>query len=428
MLQGAPRSAGGRNPLPRTFASFRSYNYRLFWFSQLVSQVGTWMQRIAQSWLVLDLTHSPEKLGTVTALQFAPILFLSLFAGVWVDRLPKHRVLIITQSLALVQSLAMAILTLAGNIQLWQIYVLALMLGAVNAFDNPTRQAFLMEMVGRENIVNAVALNSAQFNGSRLLGPAIGGLIIAGWSVGVCFLINAVSFFAVLIGLLLMRPEQFYNMAPRGRATAAIGSQLREGLAFVFGRRDLTIVVIVASIIACFGYNFNVLMPLMAKDAFNAGADAFGLLMAAIGLGSVIAAFAVATIGKSNIKVLLLGAMVFGALEIATAASPWFPLALVLLVGVGYAGLIITSSANTQLQLSAPDHLRGRVMSVYSLMFTGTTPIGALISGFLAGAIHVRLTLGIEASMCVLAPLGAFIFISRQPSGVSRQPELAASL
>lgn len=426
MLHGA-RRIPGRNTLPRTFASFRSYNYRLFWFGQLVSQVGTWMQRVAQSWLVLELTHSPEKLGTVTALQFAPILFLSLFAGVWVDRWVKHKVVIVTQSLALVQSLALAILTLAGHIQLWQIYVLALMLGAVNAFDNPARQSFLMEMVGRDNIVNAVALNSAQFNGSRLLGPAIGGLIIAGWSVGICFLINAVSFFAVLVGLLMMRPAEFYNLAPRGRSTTGVVSQLRDGLQFVFGRVDLTVVVIVASVIACFGYNFNVVMPLMAERAFNAGADAFGLLMAAIGLGSVIAAFAVATMGKSNIKLLLVGAMCFGALEIATAASPWFLLALGLLVGVGYAGLIITSSANTQLQLSAPDHLRGRVMSVYSLMFTGTTPIGALITGFLAGAIHVRMTLGIEASLCVLVPLGAYIFINRvSPTSTPRQKLVAA--
>src|SRR5690348_3213475 len=231
MLHGAPRTPG-RNPLPRTFASFRSYNYRLFWFGQLVSQVGTWMQRVAQSWLVLELTHSPEKLGTVTALQFAPILFLSLFAGVWVDRWTKHKVVIVTQSLALVQSLALAILTLAGHIQLWQIYVLALMLGAINAFDNPARQSFLMEMVGRDNIVNAVALNSAQFNGSRLLGPAIGGLIIAGWSVGICFLINAISFFAVLVGLLMMRPTEFFNVPSRGRSTSSVVAQLRDGLSF----------------------------------------------------------------------------------------------------------------------------------------------------------------------------------------------------
>src|SRR5579883_302562 len=427
MLQGKQRIEAARTLLPRTFASFRSYNYRLFWCGQLVSQMGTWMQRIAQSWLVLELTHSPDKLGIVTALQFAPILFLSLFAGVWVDRLPKHRMLIVTQTLALGQSLVLAILTLAGNIQLWQIYLLALALGAINAFDNPTRQAFVMEMVGRENIVNAVALNSAQFNGSRLVGPAIGGLIIAASSVGICFLINAISFLAVLIGLLMMRRDQFYNVGPRRRSTEPVGVQLRQGLSFVFGRRDLSVVIVVSSVIACFGYNFNVIMPLMAQTGFAAGADAFGFLMAAIGVGSLIAAFAVATLGRSTLHLLLYGSIAFGTLEILTAASPWFLLALALLVGVGYAGVLVTSSANTQLQLSAPDALRGRVMSVYSLMFTGVTPIGALVTGFLADAVHVRWTLGLEASLCVLVPLCALFYVNRLGPAPVAQPELAST-
>jgi MFS family permease len=414
-----------RNPLPRTFASFRSYNYRLFWFGQLISQVGTWMQRIGQSWLVLQLTHSPDKLGIVTALQFLPILVLSLFAGVWVDRLPKHRLLIVTQSAALVQAVLLAVPTIMGTIQLWQIYVLALLLGLINAIDNPARQSFVMEMVGRENIVNAVALNSAQFNGSRLLGPALGGLMIAAWGVGVCFLFNAISFLAVLIGLLLMKPEQFYNVPPPRRAGVRVQSQLRDGLTFVFGRLDLAIVVMVSSVIACFGYNFNVVMPLMAQNAFSAGAGAFGLLMAAIGLGSLIGALAVATVGRSNLWMLLIGASSFGGLEMATSATPWFPLALLLLVGVGYAGMLVTSSANTQLQLSAPDDLRGRVMSVYSLMFTGVSPIGALATGFLADAIHIRLTLGIEAAICVAAALGAMIVLRSRSDELAYQPSIA---
>lgn len=426
-MQTNNRALAGRIILPRTFASFRSYNYRLFWSGQLVSQIGTWMQRIAQSWLVLELTHSPTNLGVVTALQFAPILFLSVFAGWWIDRLPKHKVLVVTQSLALVQSLAMAILTLGGHIQLWQIYVLALVLGTINALDNPARQAFVMEMVGRENIVNAVALNSAQFNGSRLLGPAIGGLIIAAWSVGICFLINAVSFLAVLVGLLLMKPSQFYNVGPRRRSTEPIGVQLRGGLVFVFGRMDLTVVIVVSSVIACFGYNFNVVMPLMARTAFDAGADAFGMLMAAIGLGSLIAAFAVATLGRSTLRLLLYGAMAFGALELLTAVTPWFVGALALLVGVGYAGILVTSSANTQLQLSAPDALRGRVMSVYSLMFTGVTPIGAMITGLMANVLQVRTTLAIEASLCLLAPLCAFVYVKRQTPTPTARPELVAN-
>jgi len=427
-LERGSRRLIGRNPLPRTFASFRSYNYRLFWFGQLISQVGTWMQRIGQSWLVLELTHSPQALGLVTALQFFPILLFSLFAGVWIDRLPKHKMLIATQAMALVQALLLAIPTMMGTIQLWQIYVLAALLGLINAFDNPARQSFVMEMVGRENLVNAVALNSAQFNGSRLLGPAIGGLMIAAWGVGICFLFNAVSFLAVLIGLLLMRPDQFLNMPPRRTTREPVFGQLGDGLRFAFGRVDLAIVLVVAAVFHAFGFNFNIVMPLMAKNAFNGGAEAFGLLMTAIGLGAVIAAFAVATIGRSSLHVMLLAAAAFGALLLATASAPWFLAALAFLVMVGYCSMIFTSSANTLLQLSSPDHLRGRVMSVYSMVFTGTAPFGALITGWLASATNVRLTLGIEGSLCLIVPIGALLFIrGRQRAEAIPQPELAVS-
>jgi MFS family permease len=412
-VQGGSGVTRRRNPLPRTFASFRSYNYRLFWFGQLISQIGTWMQRIGQSWLVLQLTDSPTALGLVTALQFAPILVFSLFAGAWLDRMPKHKVVIVTQCLALVQAILLAVPTIMGTIQLWQIYALALLLGAINAFDNPARQSFVMEMVGRENIVNAVALNSAQFNGSRLLGPAIGGLMIAAWGVGVCFAVNAVSFLAVLVGLLMMRPDQFFNVPDRTRPREPLSAQLGGGLKFVFGRMDLAVVMVVASVIQCFGFNFNVLMPLIAEKEFQAGPDAFGLLMTAIGAGSVISAFAVATIGRSSMRAMLLAAAVFGGLEFAAASSPWFPLELMLLIGVGYAGMIFTSSANTLMQLSSPDHLRGRVMSVYSMIFTGTTPFGSLITGYAAGALSARAAFGIEGALCLVVPIGALAFVRR---------------
>jgi len=420
----------GRNPLPRTFASFRSYNYRLFWFGQLISQIGTWMQRIGQSWLVLELTHSPQALGLVTALQFFPILLFSLFAGVWIDRVPKHKMLIATQALALVQALLLAIPTMLGTIQLWQIYVLAAVLGLINAFDNPARQSFVMEMVGRENLVNAVALNSAQFNGSRLLGPAIGGLMIAAWGVGVCFLFNAISFLAVLIGLLMMRPSQFYHVAPRKAAREPVFAQLGEGLRFAFGRVDLAVMLIVAAVFHTFGFNFNIIMPLMARNAFNSGADAFGLLMAAIGLGSLISAFAVATIGRSSLWIMLIAGTVFGLLLLGTAAAPWFGMAIALLIGVGYCSLIFTSSANTLLQLASPDHLRGRVMSVYSMVFTGTAPFGALIMGWLASATPIRVAIGIAGSVCVVVPVSALLFVrSRQPAApVGRPAEAEASV
>jgi len=416
-VQRASEGVGRRNPLPRTFASFRSYNYRLFWFGQLISQIGTWMQRIGQSWLVLQLTHSPTALGTVNALQFVPILFFSLIAGVWLDRLPKYKVVIATQVAALVQAVLLAVPTMMGTIQLWHVYALALMLGLINAFDQPARQSFLMEMVGRENIVNAVALNSAQFNGSRLLGPAIGGLMIAAWGVGLSFVVNAVSFLAVLIGLLMMRPDQFYNVPPRGQSPERVLSQMGTGLRFVFGRLDLGVVMVVASLVQCFGFNFNVVMPLVASDVFNAGPDAFGLLMTCIGAGSVIAAFAVATLGRSSLKAMLVAAALFGALELAGASAPWFPLELLLLIGVGYTGMIFSSSANTLMQLSCPDELRGRVMSVYSMLFTGMSPFGALITGGVAALLGVRFSYGFNGVMCLLAPAAAVLFLrSRQPS------------
>jgi MFS family permease len=377
------------------------------------------MQRIGQSWLVLEITHSPEALGIVTALQFFPILMLSLFAGVWVDRMPKHRLLVVTQTAALVQALLLAIPTMMGTIQLWQVDVLAFTLGIISALDNPARQSFVMEMVGRENIVNAVALNSAQFNGSRLLGPAIGGLLIAAWGVGVCFLFNAVSFLAVLVGLLMMRTDQFINVPAYGPRAEPMLAQLREGLHFVFTRVELAVAVIVAALFHIFGFNFNILMPLMAKDAFAAGAEVFGLLMAAIGLGSVIAAFAVATIGRSSLQVMLTGAASMGLLLIATGSVPWFPAALLLLVGAGYSSMLVTSSTNTLLQLSSPDRLRGRVMSLYSLVFAGTAPFGALIAGFMASALRVRLTLVIDGALCVLVPLIALAYMRTRESATA---------
>jgi len=303
--------------------------------------------------------------------------------------------------------------------------VLAALLGLISAFDNPARQSFVMEMVGRENLVNAVALNSAQFNGSRLLGPAIGGLLIAAWGVGICFLFNAISFLAVLIGLLMMRPGQFYNMPTHKSASEPVFTQLGEGLRFAFGRMDLAIMLTVAAVFHMFGFNFNIVMPLMARNAFHGGADAFGLLMAAVGLGSVIAAFAVATIGRSSLQVMLVAAMVFGVLLLATAAVPWFLAALALLVLVGYCSLLFTSSANTLLQLASPDHLRGRVMSVYSMVFTGTAPFGALMMGWLASVTPIRVALGIAGSVCLMVPIGALLFVRGRERAEAAAPSSA---
>ncbi|MFI5266556.1 MAG: MFS transporter, partial [Chloroflexota bacterium] len=234
-------AAGTR--VSQTFASFGNYNFRLYWFGQLISQAGTWMQMVGQAWLVLEITHSPFALGTVSALQFLPVLCVTLFAGVIVDRLPKHRLLLVTQSVALAQALTLAALTASGHIQLWQIYVLASVLGLVSAFDQPARQSFVMELVGRDNIVNAVALNSAQFNVARLIGPAIGGVLIATLGVAICFFINAASFVAVLVSLLLLRAGEFHSL-PVKKTGKRVLSEIGEGLRFLLGAPDLMVVVI----------------------------------------------------------------------------------------------------------------------------------------------------------------------------------------
>jgi MFS family permease len=405
------------NPLPgrrvsQTFASFSNYNYRLYWFGQLVSQAGTWMQVVGQAWLVLQLTGSPFALGTVSALQFLPVLCVTLFAGVVVDRLPKHRLLVATQAVALLQATAMAILTASGHVQLWHVYVLAALLGLVNAFDQPARQSFVMELVGRDNIVNAVALNSAQFNVARLVGPALGGALIAAFGVAICFSINAVSFIAVIASLLLLRPAELRS-APAKRTRTRVLIEIREGIRFLLNTPSLMLVVIVVAAIGCFGYNFNTVIPLLAQFSLHVGADGFGLLVTSVGLGSLVAALFVATRGKASHRVFLLGAIGFGVSELAIAFVPWFAVAMALLAVLGFASLTFSSAANTTLQLGSPDHLRGRVMSVFTLLVMGSTPIGALFTGWLAETAGIQVTIAVEGSICLLGVALALVYGSR---------------
>lgn len=402
----------------QTFASFRNYNYRLYWFGQLISQAGTWMQVVGQSWLVLELTHSPFALGTVAALQFLPVLCVTLFAGVVVDRLPKHRLLLATQSVALVQAAALAALTAAGLIQLWEIYILAALLGLVNAFDQPTRQSFVMELVGRENIVNAVALNSAQFNAARLIGPAVGGVLIASLGVAICFVVNAASFLAVLASLLLLRASEFHSVSSK-RSGKRVLSELGEGIRFLAGEPNLMVIVIVVAGIGCFGYNFNTVIPLLAEYSLHVGASGFGLLVTAVGVGSLVAALAVAARGRASQRVFLAGAIGFGASYLAVAFVPWFGVAMALLAVLGFASLTFSSAANSSLQLGSPDHLRGRVMSVFTLLVMGSTPIGALFTGWLAEAAGIQITIVVEASICLLGVALALLYRRRATGTVA---------
>lgn len=390
--------------------AFRSYNFRLFFVGQLVSQAGSWMQKVGQAWLVLELTHSPFALGTVVSLQALPILCGTLFAGVIVDRVPKHRLLLITQSAALVQATLLAWLTISGGIQLWQIYILAALLGMVNAFDNPSRLAFLMELVGRDKVVNAVGLSSAVENGARLLGPAFAGLVIALWGVGVCFALNAASFMAVLAALLCMRRGDFLALPLLQRDGRRILGQLGEGLRFVFGIPELVTVLIVLAGIGCFGYNFNTIVPLLAEQGLHLGADGFGLLMSAVGTGAVVGAVVVASMKPATHRRILIAGFAFGAVELSLSQTPVFATAFLQLALMSFCGMLFSTSCNSMLQLGVPNELRGRVMGLYTMAMAGTSPIGALLTGTLTNAFGIRTTLASWGSVCILAAVCALTY------------------
>jgi MFS family permease len=401
---------GAASTLAGTFRSLQNYNYRLFFFGQMISLTGTWMQTIGQAWLVLDLTHSPLALGTVTMLQFLPISLLVLFGGVIADKVPKRRLLILTQTAAMTQAFVLAFLTWSGLIALWQIYVLATMLGLTNALDNPTRQAFVVEMVGRDDVTNAVALNSSMFNSARLIGPAVGGVIIAVVGVGAAFFINGVSFIAVIIGLLLMRPALLHPASRGGEGRLL--KQLAEGLRYSLRTPSILLILILMASIGTFGYNFTVVLPLLARNVLHVGSIGFGAMTSAVGVGSLVAALALATLRKPSRRTLLVGATAFAAILAAVAASHWYALTLVLLVALGVAGISFTATANSTLQITAPDHLRGRVMSLYMLLFAGTTPIGGQITGIMAEHIGIQSTVGIEAAICALGIAAALAYLA----------------
>ncbi|HEY8489676.1 MAG TPA: MFS transporter [Dehalococcoidia bacterium] len=382
----------------RTFAALRVRNFRLFWCGQLLSLSGTWMQTVGQAWLVLDLTGSPLALGTVTMLQFLPILLFALIAGVFADRVPKRRFLLLTQSAAMLQALSLALLVATGTVQLWHVYVLAFLLGLTNAFDNPTRQAFVPEMVGRELVPNAVALNSSLFNSARIVGPAVGGVTIATVGIAGTFFLNAASFLPVLAALLLMRPAELYP-APPAR-DARVLAQLREGLGYAFRTPAVLLIVLLMGVLGTFGYNFNVALALLARYTLHAESVGFGFMTSAMGLGSLASAVALAYSGRATERRLLAGAAAFSVLLVLVGLSRWYPLTLLLLVCLGYASITFTATANSRLQMAAPDHLRGRVMSLYFLLFAGSTPIGSELLGFTAHALGVSAAIVIFGSVC----------------------------
>lgn len=375
--------------LLRAFTSLRQRNYRLYWFGQMISLIGTWMQTVGQTWLVLNLTHSAWQLGLVGALQFLPVLLFSLFGGVFADRWPKRRVLLITQAASMVQAFLLWALIATGTVQLWHIYVLAMLLGLTNSLDQPTRSAFVLEMVGYENLSNAVALNSSLLNLARIVGPGLGGIIIAVSGVTMLFLLNALSFLAVLVGLMLINIHELHGQTPRhtnADERQKTWQSMREGVDYVRKTPAVLLVILVVGLVLLFGENFNVVLPLFAKDVLHVGATGFGFLSAALGIGSLISALWLAWSNqKPTIRRVLIGTLVFGVLVAVFAVSHIYLLSLVLIAIVGVAETIFGALAITTIQAVAPDHLRGRVMSVYILFFTGSLPLGNLLTGWLSG-------------------------------------------
>lgn len=396
----------------RTFTALRHRNFRLFWLGQLISLIGTWMQTIGQSWLVLRLTGSAWALGIVGALQFVPILFFALFGGILADNLPKRRVLVFTQTFAMIQAAVLGVLVMTHTVQLWHVYVLALLLGLTNAFDMPTRQSFVVEMVGREDLTNAIALNSSLFNMARIVGPGIGGLIIAWLGEAPLFVINAVSFVPVIAGLLMIDTTKLH--APVKHAGQVVANKgvrgtflsLGEGLRYIQRTPLLLLTIIIVGAVSLFGINFNVMLPLFATNVLSIGPDGYGFLSSAYGVGSLVAALWIATQGKKPIfKKIVLFCIAFSALEVIFSFSKLPMLSFLIIALVGFTQISFSAAANTLLQTVTPDHLRGRIMSVYTLVFVGTTPIGNLFIGGLASALGASIAFLVGGALSLIAAI-----------------------
>jgi MFS family permease len=410
----------------RAITSLRQRNFRLFLFGQMISLIGSWMQSIGQAWLVLELTHSAWQLGLVGALQALPILFLSIFGGVFADRWPKRRVLLVTQTAAMLQALLLWALIVTGSVQLWHIYVLALLLGITNSLDKPTRQAFVVELVGREDLPNAVALNSSLTTLARIVGPGIGGIIIAASGVSMLFLLNALSFLAVIAGLALVNPRKLHAQALPGSNAGErqkTWQSLREGVDYIWKTPTVLVVILVVGLVLLFGSNFNVLLPLFATDVLHVGATGFGLLSAAIGVGSLLAALWLAWNNSApTLRRVLIGALLFGMLEVVFAVSHSYLLSVALIASIGFMETIFAFQAITMLQTVAPDHLRGRVMSVLVLFFDGSLPLGYMLMGWLSALYGASIAMLIGALLSLLIVGAGWLW--RKPAKVAEATRL----
>lgn len=392
--------------LRKGLVAFTYRNYRLFWFGQLVSVTGTWMQSLAQAWLVYEiLGATPFQLGLVNVLQFLPVLLFGIPAGIIADRFPKRSIMMVTQSAMMLLAALMAVLVISDTVQLWHVFVIATMFGLANAVDMPTRQAFVSEMVERDALMNAIALNSALFNTGRIVGPAVAGLLLATIGPGPLFGINAISYIAVLIGLWMM------NVAPiTNTSTVSPLQRLRDGISYVRADPIVSRTILMVGMIGIFGMNFNVWIPVLASDAFAAGSSAYGQLFSAMGAGSLLGALSLAFSGRGPNRNRMIGAVIaMGVTEVFLGVIAVDGTALLLgalsLAVVGFASTNAMSTANTLVQTTAPDELRGRVMAVYMTVFAGSIPIGALVAGWVTGQFGIFVSMAMGGTMVLFAGL-----------------------
>ncbi|WP_328502626.1 MFS transporter [Streptomyces sp. NBC_00457] len=391
------------------FSSLKVRNYRLFFMGQVVSNTGTWMQRIAQDWLVLSLTGSSTAVGITTALQFLPMLLFGLYGGVLVDRLPKRPTLLVTQTAMGLTGLALAFLTITGHVEVWHVYVAAFAVGLATVLDNPARQSFVSEMVGPDQLQNAVSLNSANFQSARLIGPAVAGVLITGVGTGWAFLFNGLSFVAPIVGLLLMRARELYvvERAPRGKG------QLREGLRYVAGRPELIWPIVLVGFVGTFAFNFPVYLSAFADDIFHAGAGSYSLFNTLMAVGSVAGALLAARRGTAKMRVLIAAAVAFGVLEVVASLAPSLWLFALLMAPIGIAAMTVNVTANTSIQMATDPAMRGRVLSLYMMVFLGGSPVGAPIVGWITDTYGARVGFAVGGTIAATAAAVIGLILAR---------------
>lgn len=402
------------------FISLKHRNFRYYWIGMCVSTTGTWMQNIAQPWLAYKLTNSPFLLSLIGALQFMPVLLFSLFAGALIDKLPKKKILIFTQSASLIITLILALLVFSGKIRYWHIIVAATALGFVNTFDMPSRQSFVVELVGKEDLMNGIALNSMVFNFSRILGPAIAGIVMGYAGIAACFFANSISFGAVLISLFFIKPMPV-KIVPKKDENIIFN--IIEGLKYIRRHEVLFATLLVMAVVGTFAPNFSVLVPVFATKILHQNETGFGFLMSFMGVGSFVGAMLIATLSKSGPKkfVLYIVPLIVGAFLIIVGYTNVYLLTAVALAITGFFFVMFSSSANSAMQLNTESEYRGRVMSVYSLVFAGSTPFGNLYAGFITEHFNARIGFAACGAIIIVLMVPIYIYLVKKSRIEARQ-------